>query len=162
MSRPSKPTQLKVIEGNRGKRALNKQEPDPEYVTDLTPPSWLNESASAVWNEIAPHLAHAKLLSKIDTELLAEGCAAMANFRKAHSMMLPENLIKAKMTENDEGQTVGTGEHVNPWMIVQSMSFKQSMAVFQQFGMSPAARSRVAINPQGNLFDGDGKAAAYF
>lgn len=37
------------------------------------------------------------------------------------------------------------------------MAFKQAMAVFQQFGMSPAARTRIAVNPQGDLFNENGK-----
>jgi hypothetical protein len=55
-------------------------------------------------------------------------------------------------------------EYVNQWMVAQSMSFKQAMSVFQQFGMSPAARTRIAVNPQGDLFGGEkeNKAAKFF
>lgn len=49
---------------------------------------------------------------------------------------------------------------LNQWMVAQSMAFKQAMAVFQQFGMSPAARTRIAVQPQGDLFAGNGKEAA--
>ena len=42
---------------------------------------------------------------------------------------------------------------MNPWAMVQSMTFKQAMAVLERFGMTPAARTRIAIQPQGDLFD---------
>ena len=52
---------------------------------------------------------------------------------------------------------------LNQWMVAQSMAFKQAMAVLQQFGMSPAARTRIAIQPQGDLFGSGEKASGdYF
>ena len=64
MSRPPKPTQLKVVEGNRGKRALNSREPDPAYLNDLTPPAWLDPKSAEVWAEIAPKLRAARVLTE--------------------------------------------------------------------------------------------------
>lgn len=149
--RPPKPSNLKLLEGGRGKRGVNKQEPDPEYISDLSAPAWLPKGAAAVWDEIIPHLAKAKLVAHVDIELLAQGCVAIANFRYSVAKA-GDNLVKCKHTVDEEGKPVEVGEHVNPWLIVQSMSFKQSMKVFEQFGMSPAARTRIAIQPQGDLF----------
>jgi P27 family predicted phage terminase small subunit len=162
MSRPTKPTALKLIEGNKGKRGLNKQEPDPEYLEDLTAPAYLSDAAKEVWEDVAPNLRRSRLLTKIDVHMLAMGCNAIAQYRIA-AHHAGDNLVKSKMVEptDGDGPAVATGEHVNPWLIVQSMSFKQAMSVFQQFGMSPSARARVSINPQGDLFV-DGKAAQYF
>ena len=161
MSRLPKPTNLKLIEGNKGKRAQNKLEPDPEYLNDLTAPAWLSADAAKVWDEVAPNLRAARLLTKTDVQMLGMGCIAIAQYR-ASALRASDNLVKSKIVTNDEGKPVETGEHVNPWLIVQSMSFKQAMAVFQQFGMSPAARTRISVNPQGDLF-GDGKTGtSYF
>lgn len=162
--RPPKPTALKVIEGNRGKRATNKQEPDPTYLADLEPPAWLAKPAKEVWNEVAPKLAAAKLLTEVDVQMLAMGCVAIAQHRYAVKRT-GDDLVKVKHEVDDEGELFSVGEHINPWMLVQSMTFKQAMAVFQQFGMSPAARTRIAINPQGDLFghgNQENKAAKYF
>lgn len=161
--RHPKPTALKVIEGNRGKRAMNKQEPDPTYLRDLDPPAWLSAQAKDVWNEVAPALAAAKLLTEADVQMLAMGCVAIAQHRYAVNRV-GDDLVKSKH-EISDGNAVSVGEHINPWMLVQSMTFKQAMAVFQQFGMSPAARTRIAINPQGDLFghgSQENKAAKYF
>lgn len=162
--RPPKPTALKVIEGNRGKRATNKQEPDPTYLMDMKPPAWLAPAAKEVWNEVAPKLAAAKLLTEVDVQMLAMGCVAIAQHRYA-VRRTGEDLVKVKHEVDDDGELFSVGEHINPWMLVQSMTFKQAMAVFQQFGMSPAARTRIAINPQGDLFghgNQENKAAGYF
>lgn len=159
MARPTKPTALKLIEGNKGKRAISKSEPDPEYLNDLTAPEFLSALAAKVWDEIVPNLRSARMLTRVDVPMLAMGCTAIAQYRYAAGHV-GEDLVKFKIVELVPGVPVATGEHVNPWLIVQSMSFKQAMAVFQQFGMSPAARTRISVNPQGELFDG--KAASYF
>lgn len=151
--RPPKPTALKVVAGNPGKRALNHQEPDPTYLQDLSAPDWLSRVPGAVevWDELAPKLRAAKLLTEVDVQALAQLAVSLAHFRIA-ATKTGENLVKHKLVENEEGEPVEAGEHINPWMLVQSMSFKQSNALMAQFGMTPAARTRVAINPQGALF----------
>lgn len=151
MARNNKPTSLKVVEGNRGKRAINKQEPDPEYLNDLAPPSFLSADAAKVWVEIAQDLRNARLLTKLDIPMLAMGCEALARYRK----------LTAECTENHD--PIGSEDkNKEAWMAVtiQSMSFKQAMAVFQQFGMSPAARTKISIQPQGDLFNETG--SGYF
>lgn len=163
--RPPKPTALKLVEGNRGKRGTNKQEPDPTYLADLAPPAWMPAAAQAVWKEVVPALATAKLVTEVDVQALSMGCIAIAQYRYSVKRA-GEDLVKSKQELNDDGELFTTGEHINPWMLVQSMTFKQAMVVFQQFGMSPAARTRIAINPQGDLFGNNGnqenKAAKYF
>lgn len=158
--RTPKPTALKLVTGNPGKRGINKQEPDPTYLHDLTPPGWLDEPAAEVWDEVAPKLRAARVLTEIDVQALAMGCVAIAQYRRA-VRRTGTDLVKSKLMETEDGQIQETGEQVNPWYIVQSMSFKQAMAVFAQFGMSPAARTRIAVQPQGDLFDGQGP-ASYF
>lgn len=160
--RPPKPTALKVVTGNAGKRPLGKQEPDPVYLDDLTAPAWLDPKARQVWDEVAPHLSAAKLLTHVDVQMLAMGCIAIAQYRQA-TKQAGDDLVKAKIEEDSDGNETETGHHLNPWLLVQSMSFKQAMVVFQQFGMSPAARTRIAIQPQGDLFaDGKEKSAGRF
>lgn len=152
------PTALKLIKGNPGKRAINKHEPKPEDA-GIEPPYWLNPEAAAVWNEIAPNLSGVGLLTVADIHMLGMGCIAIAQFRTAANQTGDE-LVKAKTVEDKDGAPVEIGHHVNPWLVAQSMSFKQAMAVLAQFGMSPAARSRVVAEPQSE--DGKDKAASYF
>jgi P27 family predicted phage terminase small subunit len=162
MGRPPKPTALKLVAGNPGKRSLNKQEPDPSYLTDLTPPVWLSKAAQAVWHEMAPAAARAKLLTEVDVQAFAMGCNAIAQYRQA-TARAGEHSVKSKTVLDNDGKPVEAGEHINPWTLVQSMSFKQAMVVFDKFGMTPQARTRIAIQPQGDLFGGNGGGPAdYF
>jgi len=171
--RPPKPTALKVIQGNAGKRAMNKQEPDPDYLQDLTAPGWLPEEAAQVWDEVAPHLSRAKLLTHVDVQALAMGCIALAQYRLAVARVGNEPIKGKVLVDKESGEPVldsndrpiMAGEHLNPWAMVQSMTFKQAMAVLERFGMTPAARTRIAVQPQGDLFDdqkGKASGGGYF
>lgn len=123
----------------------------------------MHASAANVWREVAPSLSAAKLLTEVDVQALAMGCIALDQYRRA-AAKADASLVKSKIVLDDEGKPVEAGEHINPWTMVQSMAFKQAMAVLQQFGMSPAARTRIAVNPQGDLFGGDkeNSAARFF
>lgn len=160
--RPPKPTALKLVTGNPGKRATNKQEPDPTYLQDLTPPAWLPAAAAEVWSELAKPLVDAKLLTEVDVPMLSMACVSISQYRYAVKRA-GDYLVKSKIEKNEEGEFVEVGEHINPWAMIQSMSFKQSIAVLREFGMSPSARSRVSIQPQGDLFGpATNPAAKYF
>lgn len=154
MARPSKPTNLKLLEGNRGKRATSKQEPDPEYLEDLAAPGWLTPAARLVWDELAPVLRKQRLLTVVDIDALAAGCAELAMYRALHQRLEVDNLVIASTPAALNGAPA-KGEHINPWLIVQGMSLKKAMGILRDFGMTPAARTRIALQPQGDLFGGE-------
>lgn len=142
MARQPKPTHLKLVEGNKGKRALNALEPDPDYLNDLRAPHYLPPQAVEVWNDLAPKLRKAKLLTVLDVEAVCQLCVAIAQYRRA-----TQELDFDFINYGQKG-----GQSLNQMMVAQSMAFKQANAIMQQFGMTPAARSRVIVNSQGDLF----------
>jgi P27 family predicted phage terminase small subunit len=154
--RPPKPTTLKLVEGNRGKRALNKQEPDPDYLQDMTAPDWLPADAKTVWDDLAPKLRRARVLTEIDVPMVCMLCISIAQYRQASKLADRRLLVKGR---DDSGMP-----SINPALIIQSMSAKQAMAVMREFGMSPSARTRIMVQPQSDLFadHGASKAASYF
>lgn len=169
MARPTKPSGLKELEGNRGKRRLNHREPEPENLNNLGAPAWLPPDAKAIWCELAPQLRKAQVLTVLDVIALEKLCVSVAAYRAATLA------ISAARPAPKEGQTgvalVQSEERVSmsPWTIVQSMSFKQAVILLREFGMTPAARARVMIEPQLPLFprhdkptEDQSRAAHYF
>lgn len=145
--RPRKPSALKLIEGNRGHRAAPAGEPDPAYLNDLRPPTHLPAEAAAVWAELAPELRKAMLLTHLDKLALEWLCVAAAQHRKATAETGDDRYI----VRNAETGSLSP----SPWLIVQSMAFKRAKVLADAFGMTPAARSRVIVNPQESLFPRD-------
>ena len=61
--RKPKPTAVKVLEGNPGKRPLNMYEPVPERRAPECP-SWLNDEAKAEWDRLADKMVNLGTLQK--------------------------------------------------------------------------------------------------
>lgn len=74
-----KPTIVKELNGNPGRRPLPKDEPKPEGVAKR--PRWLTVGARKVWNELAPGTAAIGCLTKQDGEMFGVLCELMAEFR---------------------------------------------------------------------------------
>ena len=119
-----KPTALKLIAGNPGKRPVNAQEPQfPPCATDA--PEWLTDAARAHWQRLAPMLAGSGVLKESDRDLLATYCATYAAYVDA---------------VRDGGASMA--------MVGQ---LRQLMG---ELGMTPSARARIAVdkvpeNPDG-------------
>lgn len=78
--RKPKPTALKVVAGNPGKRPVNDQEPN--YASgNLNPPDWLSEDAKGIWNRLSANLDANGLLTEVNRDLLSVYCDLVADYR---------------------------------------------------------------------------------
>ena len=100
--RPPKPTHLKVLEGNPGKRALNKDEPKPQAKIPSCP-SHLDKEAKAEWRRISKELLQLNLLTAIDRAALAAYCMAWSRWvyaeEKINQLVELEKQATAKAIE---------------------------------------------------------------
>lgn len=135
--RKPKPTVLKKLAGNPGKRALNPNEPTPEAKIPACP-KHLNKIARAEWKRVTTQLAILGMIGEIDMAALAAYCAAWADFVHASKMIEKEGAV----TENQYGAPIR-----NPWMLVKKQAMDQIVAFGAQFGMTPSSRSRVSLPP---------------
>jgi phage terminase small subunit len=75
------PTALRVLRGNPGKRPLSGDEPQPAPLETLDPPVWLDETATAIWTDLAPKAHGLGLLTELDRPRFGMLCAHMARWR---------------------------------------------------------------------------------
>lgn len=134
-----KPTQLKKLAGNPGRRPLNDHEavvPVPEAVPYA--PRHLNHEAKREWRRVAKVLIDAGLYSDVDRAALAMYCQAWGRWVVAER-------------ELAKGQTVLTGpkggQYQNPWLGIANRAQDHLRRMIAEFGLSPAQRSRVAAMP---------------
>lgn len=116
-----KPTALKLVAGNPGKRPVNVLEPQfSACATDA--PAWLSEGARVHWDRLAPMLSKSGVLKESDRDLLATYCETFAAYIEAL---------------RSGGAQMG---------VVQQL--RQLMG---ELGMTPSARARIVAeaNPQG-------------
>lgn len=143
-----KPTHLKVIEGNPGKRPLPDNEPRPHKPERPIAPSWLSDDAKKEWQYIVPRLDDMGILTKIDRTNLEVYCEAVATFREATHWVRERGILVA-------GQRKGDAKK-NPALQVQRDAARLISTYSRMFGLSPA--DRAAMDGAGGL--GSSSAAA--
>jgi P27 family predicted phage terminase small subunit len=84
--RPPKPTSLKLIEGNRGKRPINMGEPKPPSKIP-TCPSHLSPTAKAEWRRLVRLLCDLGMLSEFDRAALAGYCQSYGHWVEAEKKL---------------------------------------------------------------------------
>ena len=145
MGRKPKPTALKLLEGNPGKRELNQFEPKP---TDGMPicPEWLMEDAKEEWYRLAAVMNKMGILSEVDQSAFAVYCQTWARWKEAQ-----EHIDREGSTfETDSGQIKR-----NPWVAIANEWQAKLMSVCGEFGLTPSSRSRiVAANSKETEADG--------
>ena len=144
--RPRKPSALKAIEGNKGKRAGNANEPEFDLVSDLEPPWHLDDGAQEVWREVAFMLRKAKVFTVADKVTLELLCNTVADVRRIRAERNGEFVIKHHKT--------GT-ESLSQQLIAEQMLTKRALDLLAKFGMDPSSRSKVMVDPQLGLFGDD-------
>ena len=145
--RPPKPSNLKLVTGNPGKRALNRNEPETELLADLDPPAHLDDSSQAVWRELAPMLRRLQVLTVADVLALEILCNAVADYRYARAQGGATPVVLS-----EKGSQM-----LSQWKVVEQMSSKRAEGFMSKFGMDPVSRTRIMVVPQCDLFGRDGK-----
>lgn len=134
VGRRPRPTRLKVIEGNPGKRKA-RSEPKPAPVRPSRP-EWLSVEAKREWSRIIGELERLGLMTVVDRAALAGYCE---NWARA---VAAETLLKKKgttfMTPNGYPQQ-------RPEVAIANRAWQQVRSFASEFGLTPAARSRLEV-----------------
>ena len=138
--RKPKPTAVKLLEGNPGKRQLNIFEPVPDKAKKPPKcPEWLEEEAKAEWKRLAKNLFELGILTDLDAQAVASYCQAYARWREAEEFIsLHGSIIKTKS---------GYWQQV-PQVSIAHSNQKIMMQAAAEFGLTPSARSRIIAGDQ--------------
>lgn len=132
--RKPKPTALKMLEGNPGKRKLNTKEPVPEKKVPKCP-SWLEDEAKKEWRRMVKVLGPMGLLTEMDMTAFAGYCQAYARWKAAEEFITQHgDMVR---TPNGYLQQV-------PQVSIAQTNQKIMLKFAEQFGLTPSARSRIA------------------
>lgn len=148
--RKPRPTHLKLVEGNPGKRPLNKKEAKP--VVPLTmpdPPEFLNEEGKREWFRRGPDLLRLGILTEADVAPFAAYCQAYGRWHAAELTLIEmgrSDLLTGAMLIN----TKGGNTIQNPMLGVANRAQEQMTRLAAEFGMTPSARSRINVDELAN------------
>jgi P27 family predicted phage terminase small subunit len=143
--RRPKPTRLKLLMGNPGKRPINMDEPKPEFaIPDC--PSELGPVAQTEWHRLAAELGKLRILTHLDRAALAAYCGAYALWAEA-----TENIQKfGTMVKSPTGYPIQS-----PYVSIANRQAEIMMRIASEFGFTPASRSRISApaKAEPSLFD---------
>lgn len=135
-----KPTAIKVLAGNPGKRPLNGSEPQfaPEAPTC---PRHLNAPARREWRRVVKVLADAGVMTMVDRAILALYCQAYGRW-----VIAEDRIAELEAQEPDSGMvqlTPNKMETQGVWLQIANRAMEQTKKYAGELGMTPAARTKI-------------------
>ncbi|APM39939.1 phage terminase small subunit P27 family [Clostridium kluyveri] len=138
--RKPKPTALKVLEGNPGKRPLNVNEPKPEKKAPKCP-TWLEPEAKKEWRRMSRSLEAIGILTKVDAASFAGYCQSYARWKEAEEFLTKHGTIFK--TPSGYIQQV-------PQVSIAQTYLKIMKDFCSEFGLTPASRTRINVDKDSN------------
>lgn len=133
MGRRPEPTQAKILRGNfRADR--DGHGPAVEIKAPACPP-WLPKQARKYWREIAPQLEQCGLLGAVDTAAFSAHCDAVGRFEEVTRQL---KSLDSMLDSTPQGYLVQS-----VLFQIRNKLWDQVMRSSQEFGLSPAGRSKV-------------------
>jgi P27 family predicted phage terminase small subunit len=129
-----KPSAIEQAEGNPGKRAKNTREPKPCLVRPKMP-SHLDKLARKEWKRLCPILERMRVLTEADGGALAGLCFDASLLQQAQEALGKTGLL----TKTAKSGVI----HLSPLLHLVAVTADRLARGFQQFGLTPASRSRV-------------------
>ena len=139
VGRPPKPTRLKLVEGNRGKRPISHNEPMPKLGAPEKPDS-LSSVASAEWDHIVPELDRIGLLSLVDRAALVMYCEAVSIHDAALTVLNKSEILIRRGGKSAKDQIVK-----NPALQVARDAAQTARLFGAPFGLTPGDRARMTL-----------------
>jgi len=132
-----KPTKLKLLAGNPGRRPLNEDEP--EFNGECIMPTWLTPGAKAEWERIVPGLKSIGLITEVDMAALAGYCIAVDQLERSTMLLQPtEDKPTPEVQVATSGYEVPSGAE-----LMRRQAMKDVRAFAAEFGFTPAQRTRI-------------------
>ena len=133
--RRPKPTAMKELAGNPGRRALNYNEPR-AIVCMPSCPMVVTGEARKEFRRIARLLANMGVVVEADRALLIAYAVAYGRWMDAEKIIAEQGVV----LKTEKGKLIQ-----NPYLLVSNRAFGQMCKLATEFGLTPASRSRVSV-----------------
>ncbi len=139
--RKPKPTHLKILAGNPGKRPLNTEEPKSKRKL-LKPPAHLSKEAKKHFKVIAKELDVMGVLTAIDEKALELLIDAYCEYIQAREVVDREGMTYTTCTKTGD-----TMRRALPEVAIAADAWKRIRTMMAEFGMTPSSRTRITVKP---------------
>jgi len=135
-----KPTHLKEVNGNPGKRKLNKNEPKAKG--EARCPEWLHPDAKKEWKRLSAELKRLGLLSLMDTAAFAGYCQSYAMYRHCVEYVNEHGPTYKVYDQNGDLKMV----RAYPEVAQSDRHLANIRAFAAEFGFTPSSRGRIEVD----------------
>jgi P27 family predicted phage terminase small subunit len=155
--RTPKPDNVRALEGYRDKKAMDLKTPDGPKLEDTTCPDYLQGYARECWQNLAPKLAKKGWITALDQPLFESFCQVYNEYRLAVEALSDES--DRGVYDPKDGRTYwsygrsGKMLRTRPQIAQMHEAIRQMKSLANEFGLSPAARTRLRGSDQGSFFD---------
>lgn len=143
MARPRKPTPLKVLHGTTRADRDNPNEPKPAGISaNAQPPEWLGDRGREAWTDLLPVLRRMGVISTADPMAFALLCDALGEYMEARAWVQAHEDVYAVA-----GKDGALTWRKRPEVEIAQDAWRRAKTMLTEFGLTPAARSRVSGKP---------------
>lgn len=152
MANPAKPTALRKLQGNPGKRPLNTREPQPTVLASADPPGWLDDAAKEAWRQVVPRLCALHVVSEIDLQALGMMFDSWGEWYAARQTVREKGMTfeVTEMRTDENGVKVREVVSIRrrPEVAIAADAYRRVRAFMNDFGMTAAARVRLVTSDE--------------
>ena len=149
MSARKKPTEIKKLEGNPGRRPLPDSEPEyAPVMVDAEPPEVLTtEAGRKLWRGLLPALASIGVLQETDLQTMTRYCRTWGRYVEVERLI--DDMDSGGHPVHKYLQTtVNMNIIQNPLIGVSNRCSDMLLKLEAEMGLTPAARSRIVVPPK--------------
>ena len=139
--RRPKPTVLRLVEGNPGKRKINKAEPKPKREIPSCP-AHLSDAGKVAWGRLSVLLDRMGVLTEADSAALERLCDCYSDILICRESLIADGWTYKTM--DAQGNTLIKGNPAATQLRAADAQFKSYLI---EFGLTPSARTKVHAAP---------------
>ncbi len=121
-------------------------------------PSWLSKDAKTEWRRLVTLLNNARVLAKSDGNALARYCRLWERWQGAERFILEHGSTYRTKDKNGEP----AGHRAFPQVAIAAQLAQQLTRLEHEFGLTPAARSRVTAEEREETSSNGGDKSRFF
>lgn len=157
--RKKKPAKLELLQGNPGKRPVNKNEPKPAERAPSCP-SHLDTQAKRIWGKVVKQLLPLGLVTEIDEAILALYCQTYSTWltltqelkRDGAFINIPVRERTGELVKDFNGNVI-TEPIKNPRVVEIRLHTAQLKSLAAEIGLTATSRARIQVPMDGDEED---------
>jgi len=156
--RPSKPTQLRVLESSRDEHGIKpedtlEREPTPEVIEPECP-FFIDDDAKAVWDKLAPKLVKLNLLTEVDGAVFGMLCQQIARIGHIHELIAAKSKSLVQRRYYHDGEKRRVDEKPSVYVTMEKQYYPIFRMFAKEFGLTPVGRVGLTVGKTNKDDDG--------